>query len=62
MASSEDSNWPVLEVKYSGQVSFRDFMARLNPLMVLLAKRRIDALRMVAFSRDKIPTPATNSV
>lgn len=34
-------------------------MARLKPLIVLLAKRRIDAFRMAAFSRAKMPTPAT---
>src|SRR4051794_21416109 len=37
-------------------------MARRKPLIVRLAKRRIEALRIVAFSRAKYPMPATAMV
>ena len=59
IASLEDKSCPELDVRYNGHFRARRFMARLKPLIVLLAKRKMEALRMAAFSLANIPTPAT---
>lgn len=59
IASLDDRSCPELDVRYNGHLKSRRFMARLKPSIVLLAKRKMEALRMAAFSLANIPTPAT---